>query len=71
VKEGPLTDDSQIQIVWDVISEPQSGYGKIISYAVYWDNGNNGAQWALLVEETSSFTFTYTKNVGILRANYY
>jgi hypothetical protein len=38
---------------------------------VYWDNGSNANQWVVLIEETSSFTFTFIEPSGIVRASYY
>jgi hypothetical protein len=42
ILEGPLTDDSQIQITWAPVVDPITGLDTVTSYAVYWDNGNNG-----------------------------
>ena len=49
IVEGELTDDSQIHITWFPVSDPQTGFDEILAYQVYWDNGNVGTEWVLLV----------------------
>lgn len=71
VIEGALTDDSQIHITWQKVEDPETGLDTVLSYVVYWDNGSNANQWVVLVEETSSFTFTFIESSGIVRASYF
>lgn len=42
IQEGPLTDDSQIHILWDALTGLDTGLDSIIEYEVYWDNGSSG-----------------------------
>jgi hypothetical protein len=71
VVEGALTSDSQIQISWAPVSDPVTGLDTVTAYQVYWDNGNSGANWVLLVQETTPFTFVYLQKIGITRSNSY
>ena len=53
VQEGPLTDDSQIHIIWEPLEDPETGLDPITSYEVYWDNGNFqtlGTEWVLFTQ---------------------
>jgi hypothetical protein len=45
VLEGAETDDSQLHILWQPISDPETGLDQVLEYIVYWDNGSNEAQW--------------------------
>ena len=64
--EGSDTSDSQIEVTWSALIEPYTGYDTITMYQIYWDNGSDGVDWALIeTQETGDFTFTYTKDTGI------
>lgn len=46
VQEGEQTNESQIHVVWSLITdEPGNGGAPILSYQLDWDNGTNQMIW--------------------------
>ena len=71
VREGSLTDNSQLHVEWQALTDIMTGYDTITSYLVFWDNGSNGKQFVELYEDSEPFQFSFIEDNGIKRAHYY
>lgn len=64
--EGPATSDSQIEVTWDALVDPYTGYDTITKYQILWDNGSNGVDWAVIeTQQEGAFTYSYVISTGI------
>jgi len=58
--DGPLTNDTFIDLEWTDVTSPANGDSNITTYVVYWDQGNYTNIWEVLVgESTSPYLGTY------------
>lgn len=59
-------------MLWDAVSDPETGLDTVTEYQIFWDNGSGGVDWVSLhAEYAGSFTFEHLIDTGIIRSHTY
>lgn len=71
VTSGASTSTSQIEVQWTALTGDATGQDPITNYEIYWDAGTNEASYVLIVNSTSSETFSATVTTGVSSGTIY